>query len=69
MQPVTISISLPPKVADLLSELAAIQGITQDDAVRRAILSDSFFLKETLDESEVLVLKKGGQLEKVVFSA
>ena len=64
---VEVKISLPPKVADLLSKLAEIQDLSQDDAVQKAILSDWFLLKEILNDSEILVLKKGGQLEKVVF--
>jgi hypothetical protein len=62
-----MSIALPEKIAELLEELAAFQDITQAEALRRAILSESFLQKELLDGSDILIRKRDGSLERVLF--
>jgi hypothetical protein len=62
-----MSIALPEKIAELLENLAALQDITQAEALRRAILSESFLQKELLDGSDILIRKRDGSLERVLF--
>lgn len=63
-----MSISLPENIADLLEALGKEQGITQTEALKRAILTEAFIQRELSHGSDILVRKPGQDtLERLVF--
>jgi Ribbon-helix-helix protein, copG family len=62
-----MSISLSGDTAELLEFLAASQGISQNEAIRRAIATDVYFIKERLDGSRVLIQKPDKEIREVLF--
>jgi hypothetical protein len=63
-----MSVSLPENIAELLEALAQEQGITQNDALKRAILTEAFIQREVIHGSDILVRKQGQDLlERLVF--
>jgi hypothetical protein len=62
-----MSISLSGDTVELLEFLADRQGISQTEAIRRAIATDVYFLKERLDGSKVLIQKPDKEVREVLF--
>jgi hypothetical protein len=62
-----MSISLSGDTAELLEFLAESQGISQNEAIRRAIATEVYFTKERQDGSKVLLQKPDKEIREVVF--
>jgi hypothetical protein len=62
-----MSISLSGDIVELLEFLAERQGISQNEAIRRAIATDVYFLKERLEGAKVLIQKSDKEIREVVF--
>ncbi len=62
-----MSISLSGDIVELLEFLADRQGISQNEAIRRAIATDVYFLKERLAGGTVLIQKSDKELREVLF--
>ena len=62
-----MSIGLSGETVELLEFLAQSQGISQTEAIRRAIATDVYFLKERLDGSKVLLQKSNKEIREVLF--
>ncbi len=62
-----MSISLSGDIVELLDFLAERQGISQTEAIRRAIATDVYFLKERIEGSQVLIQKPDKEVREVVF--
>jgi Ribbon-helix-helix protein, copG family len=62
-----MSVSLTGDIVELLEFLAEKQGITQNEAIRRAIATDVYFLKERSAGGTVLIQKPDKELREVVF--
>jgi Ribbon-helix-helix protein, copG family len=62
-----MSIGLSGETVELLEFLADSQGISQNEAIRRAIATDVYFLKERLEGSKVLLQKPDKEIREVVF--
>lgn len=62
-----MSISLSGETIELLEFLAESQGISQNEAIRRAIATDVYFLKERLEGSKVLLQKPDKEIREVLF--
>jgi hypothetical protein len=58
-----MSISLSGDTAELLES----QGISQNEAIRRAIATDVYFTKERQEGSKVLLQKPDKEIREVVF--
>ena len=65
--PKRMSISLSGDIVELLEFLAERQGITQNEAIRRAIATDVYFLKERLQGANILIQKPDKEIREVVF--
>jgi hypothetical protein len=62
-----MSIGLSGETVELLEFLADSQGISQNEAIRRAIATDVYFLKERLEGSKVLLQKPDKEIREVLF--
>lgn len=62
-----ISVSLSADAAQLLEYLAQTQGITQNEALRKAIATEAYFLREMKEGSKVLLQKPDKEVREVVF--
>ncbi len=62
-----MSIGLSGETVELLEFLADNQGISQNEAIRRAIATDVYFLKERLEGSKVLLQKPDKEIREVLF--
>lgn len=62
-----ISIGLSGDIVELLEFLAERQGISQNEAIRRAIATDYYFLKERLQGANILIQKPDRDIREVVF--
>ncbi|NET24422.1 CopG family transcriptional regulator [Okeania sp. SIO1I7] len=51
-----MSVSLPGEVAEMLEYLATSQGITQNEAVRKAIATENYFRKEIIEGGTILIM-------------
>ena len=65
--PRRISVTLLGDSANALDYIAESQKITPNDAVRKAILLEEFFLKEQALGGKVLIEKANGTIREVVF--
>jgi hypothetical protein len=65
--PRRISVTLLGDSANALDYIAESQNITPNDAVRKAILLEEFFLKEQALGGKVLIEKANGTTREVVF--
>lgn len=61
-----MSVTLPPDVASLLEDLATSQGISQNEALRKAIVTESYFYKERNLGTKIL-LKTKEEVREVLF--
>jgi hypothetical protein len=62
-----LSIALPEKVAEVLEELAILQGITQVDALKRAILTEALLQNEVHKGADILIRNPDGTIERILF--
>jgi hypothetical protein len=62
-----LSIALPEKVAEILEELSKLQGITQVEALKRAILTEALLQKEIHQGADILIRKPDGTIERIIF--
>jgi hypothetical protein len=62
-----MSISLPSDIADLLEFLAKFQGISQNEALRKAIATEAYFLQERQQGNRVLIQAHDQQIKEVIF--
>lgn len=62
-----ISVSLSADTAQMLEYLAKTQGITQNEALRKAIATEGYFQKEIRAGSKVLLQKSDKEIREVVF--
>jgi len=62
-----MSVSLSDDAARLLESLATTQGITQTEALRKAIATEAYIQKELASGSKILLLKSDKDIREVVF--
>lgn len=62
-----LSISLSDDAANLLEFLAQSQGITKNEALRRAIATEAYLLEERLQGTKVLLQKSDKEIREVLF--
>ncbi|NEQ35221.1 MAG: hypothetical protein F6K40_02415 [Okeania sp. SIO3I5] len=62
-----MSVTLPTDVAEMLEFLATSQGITQNEALRKAIATEAYFQKEIKQGSTVLIMNSDKSVKEVVF--
>lgn len=70
MKPFTVkrlSVSLSEYFADLLQFLAESQGVSQTEAIRKAIAMEAFFLRETQQGSKILLQRPDNEIREVLF--
>ena len=66
-KPTRMSVSLPPDAAEMLDVLATSQGISKNEALRKAIATEAYFQKEISEGSTILVQKTNNELREIVF--
>ena len=62
-----MSVTLSSDAAQLLEWLAATQGITQTEALRKAIATEAYLYKEIKQGSKVLILTSDKEVREVIF--
>ncbi|MCM1984448.1 ribbon-helix-helix protein, CopG family [Lyngbya confervoides] len=62
-----LSISLSDDAASLLEFLAQTQGITQNEALRRAISTEAYLFEERRQGTKVLLQKSDQEIREVLF--
>jgi hypothetical protein len=62
-----LSVSLSDDAANLLEFLAHSQGITQNEALRKAIATEAYLLKERMQGTKVLLQKSDKEIREVLF--
>jgi len=62
-----MSISLSGDAAQLLEFIAQTQGITQNEALRKAIATEAYLLEERMQGSKVLLQKSDKEVREVIF--
>jgi Ribbon-helix-helix protein, copG family len=65
--PVKLTVNLPPRVWEVLKRLAEEQGITKTEALRRAISTEAFRHEVQKSGGRIMVERKDGSVERVVF--
>ena len=62
-----LSISLPPDVSEMLDYLADSQGISLNEAIRKAIATESYFLQERSSGTKILLQGRDKEIREVLF--
>lgn len=62
-----MSVNLSGDAARLLAYLAEAQGITQNEALRKAIATEAYFRQEMEQGAKVLIQKSNKDIREVVF--
>ncbi len=62
-----MSVTLSADAAELLEWLATTQGITQIEALRKAIATEAYLHKEIKQGSKVLLLNSDKEVREVIF--
>lgn len=62
-----LSVSLAEDVSQLLESLAKSQGITKNEAIRKAIATEAYLLQERLGGSKILLQKPDKEVREVLF--
>ena len=62
-----MSISLSGDAAQLLDFLSENQGVTQNEALRKAIATEAYLLQERMQGSKVLLQKSDNDIREVIF--
>lgn len=65
--PKRMSITLSSDAAKWLELLAESQGITQTEALRKAIATEAYIQKEIAEGSKILIQKADKEIREVVF--
>jgi hypothetical protein len=65
--PKRMSVNLSGDAARLLEYLAQEQGISQNEALRKAIATEAYFYDERLNGSKVLLQKPDKEIREVLF--
>lgn len=65
---VRLTADLPFAEATILKELAARQGVTMTEALRRAIATEGL-LRDRRDDGSKVLLEKDGQYRELVFAS
>jgi 4-aminobutyrate aminotransferase-like enzyme len=66
-KPKRMSVTLAGDATRMLEDLAAAQGITQSEALRKAIATESYIREELSNGSKVLIQKPSLEIREVVF--
>ncbi|WOL31463.1 hypothetical protein [Microcoleus phage My-WqHQDG] len=66
-KPKRMSVTLNGEASQQLEWLAEVQGITQVEALRKAIATDAYLHKEIRQGSKVLLRGSDNELREVVF--
>jgi hypothetical protein len=61
------SLNLFSDTVEFLEYLAEEQGISDNEAIRRAIATEAYFLKERRNNSKILIQDANGDVREVVF--
>jgi Ribbon-helix-helix protein, copG family len=61
------SLNLFSDTVELLDYLAEEQGVSDNEAIRRAIATEAYFLKERRNNSKILIQDANGEVREVVF--
>ncbi len=67
LSPKRMSVTLPSDTAKWLELLAESQGITQTEALRKAIATEAYIQREIAEGSKILVQKADKEIREVVF--
>ena len=62
-----MSVSLPQETAKMLELLSELQGISQVEALRRAISTEAYIQREIKNGSRILVESTDKQIRELVF--
>ncbi|MBC1225263.1 hypothetical protein GNF10_34215 [Nostoc sp. UCD121] len=62
-----MSVSLPGDTASMLEFLAESQGISQNEALRKAIATEAYLLQERQQGTKVLLQKPNREIREVLF--
>lgn len=62
-----MSVNLSGDAAQMLEFLAKTQGITQNEALRKAIATEAYLRQEMMQGSKVLLQKSDKEIREVVF--
>ncbi len=62
-----VTVNLPEKVWEALTELADEKSISKTDALRRAISTEVFLNQAIKEGAEVLLRRKDGTVERLIF--
>ncbi|TAE58814.1 MAG: CopG family transcriptional regulator [Nostocales cyanobacterium] len=62
-----ISVLMTDEAAELLQYLAEMQGISKSEALRKAIATEAYFLKERKNGSQILLQKPNEKIREVIF--
>jgi predicted transcriptional regulator len=65
--PKRMSVTLSGDAARLLEQLAESQGITQTEALRKAIATESYLQQEVNSGSRILLQKADKEIREVIF--
>ena len=66
-KPKRMSVSFPPDIASLLEFLADSQGVSLNEALRKAIATEAYIQQEIREGSTILVQKSNKEIREVVF--
>lgn len=67
LSPKRMSVTLSGDAAKWLESLAESQGITQTEALRKAIATEAYIQREISEGSKILVQKADKEIREVVF--
>jgi hypothetical protein len=62
-----MTIALPPDAARMLELLSELQGVSQSEALRRAISTEAFIQREIKDGGRVLIQSPDNHVKELVF--
>jgi hypothetical protein len=62
-----MTVALPPETAKMLELLSELQGVSQTEALKRAISTEAFIQREIKDGSKVLIQSPNSHLKELVF--
>lgn len=62
-----MTVALPLDTARMLELLSELQGVSQTEALKRAISTEAFIQREIKDGSRVLIQSPNNQLKELVF--
>ena len=66
-QPKRMTVVLPYETSEMLNALSSLQSITLNEAIRRAISTESFIYNEIRQGSRILVETKDKETKELIF--